>query len=217
MQHPRQARRRDDRDPPARVRRRRTAVGRVPRQALRLRPADDVARARAAGADLRRRPLRARASGAPRASPTAGSRCRTPRPRSPSAIDGPRPLPRRVRPRRRAVRDQRAAASTRSTSTATGASPTPASPSCRPCPGTSTAGDPNDLQVQIDSLAALRRRGHQPVLTGRLEPADRLRSALPVSTCLDRGRWRPACRPACRRARRPAGPRATGRSPRRGR
>ena len=59
MKHARQAGRRDDRDPAARLRRWRPAVGRVPRQALRLRPPDDLARAGAAGADLRRWPVRA--------------------------------------------------------------------------------------------------------------------------------------------------------------
>ena len=44
-----------------RVRWRRPAVGGVPRSALRLRPADDLPRAGAPGADLGRRPLGARA------------------------------------------------------------------------------------------------------------------------------------------------------------
>ncbi len=105
------------------------------------------------------RPCRSRSAacpsrrcGAPRASATGGSRCRTPRPTSPSAIVDAQPLPGRVRARRVPFEinalcidafdldGYRRLADAGVTE-------------LQAVPWYFYGGDPNDLQVQLDSLA----------------------------------------------------------------
>ena len=167
--------------------RRRPRVGRVPRRALRLRPADDGAGAGQAGADLRRRPVRARAP----ARRAAGRRLdlgAEHRGRDHRRHRGARSLPRRVRARRTTPFEINALCIDVFDLDGYQRLAERASPSCRPCPGTSTAATRRSAGP-ARLARPLRRRGHRPVLTA---PSDASGSA--SGSCSPSTLVTPACR-----------------------